>query len=182
MTRLVLLLGALACAFPAPAEKKITEITKATTPHDDAKPNSAAVPEAYAITGQFERIVVLRFKYEADLLAGMQRLVNQQGIRNAVILSGVGSLRNSHVHSVSNRTFPSKNRFVEDPDTPADIIGVNGYVIEGRIHAHMTLSNGEQAYGGHIEPGNRVFTFAIVTLGVFGREVSLDKTDDKTYR
>ena len=64
-------------ALPALAEKKITEITKATTPHDDLKPNSAAVPEAYAISGQFERIVVLRFKYEADLLAGMEKLVKQ---------------------------------------------------------------------------------------------------------
>lgn len=183
MTRFPALLVLCAvAALPALAEKKITEITKATTPHDDSKPNSAAVPEAYAISGQFERIVVLRFKYEADLLAGMEKLVRQQGIRNAVILSGVGSVRNYHIHSVSNRTFPSKNRFVEDKETPADIISVNGYVIDGRIHAHMTLTNGEQAFGGHIEKGNSVFTFAIVTLGVFGNNVSLDKVDDKTYR
>lgn len=182
MTRSLLSLSLLAALSPAPAQKTIHEATKPTTPYDDSKPKSAAVPEAYAISGQFERIVVLRFKYEADLLAGMERLVKQQNIRNAVILSGVGSVRNYHIHSVSNRTFPSKNKFIEDPTTPADIISVNGYVIEGRIHAHMTLTNGEQAFGGHIEPGNNVFTFAIVTLGVFGGNVSLDKVDDKTYR
>lgn len=183
MTRLSLSALLLSTAlFPALAQKKIHEESKPTTPRDDSKANSAAVPEAYAISGQFERIVVMRFKYEADLLAGLERLVKQQGIKNAVILSGVGSVRNYSIHSVSNRTFPSNNKFIEDPTAPADIISVNGYVIEGRIHAHMTLTTGEHAFGGHIEKGNSVFTFAIVTMGVLGGNVSLDKVDDKTYR
>ena len=83
---------------------------------------------------------------------------------------------------MSNRTFPSKNKFVKDPSEPADIISINGYVIDGRVHAHMTLSNEEKAFGGHIEPANSVFTFAIVTLGVFDNTVDLGKVDDKTYR
>jgi uncharacterized protein len=183
MTRLFLPLLILSAAlFPAPSQKKVHETAKPTTLHDDSKPNSPAVPEAYAISGQFERIVVLRFKYESDLLAGIERMVKQQNIKNAVILSGIGSVRNYHIHSVSNRTFPSKNKFIEDPTSPADIISVNGYVIEGRIHAHMTLTTGEQAFGGHIEPGNSVFTFAIVTMGVLANNVSLEKVDDKTYR
>lgn len=159
-----------------------TEVVRATTPQGDSKANSDKVPEAYAIGGQFERIVVMRFKFQSDLLAGMEKMVKDQKIKNAVILSGVGSLRNYHVHSVHNRDFPSKNLYIKDSVTPADIISVNGYVIDGRIHAHMTLTDGDKAFGGHIEPANNVFTFAIVTLGVFGDGVSLDKVDDKTYR
>jgi len=159
-----------------------TEVVKPTTPQDDAKANSPAVPDAYAISGNFERVVVLRFKHQADLLAGMEKMVKEQKIKNAVILSGVGSVRNYHIHSVSNRTFPSKNIFIKDPTAPADIISINGYVIDGRLHPHMTLTTGEKAFGGHIEPGNNVFTFAIVTLGVFGDNVDLSRIDDKTYR
>lgn len=159
-----------------------TEVTKATTPEDDSKPNSDSVPDVYAISGNFERVVVLRFKYQTDLLAGMEKMVKQHKIKNAVILSGIGSLRNYHIHSVSNRTFPSKNIFIKDPSEPADIISINGYVIDGRLHPHMTLTTGEKAFGGHVEPGNSVFTFAIVTLGVFGDGVDLSKVDDKTYR
>jgi len=99
-----------------------------------------------------------------------------------VILSGIGSVRNYHIHSVSNRTFPSKNIFFKDPTAPADIISINGYVIDGRLHPHLTLTTGEHAFGGHLEPGTNVFTFAIVTLGVFGDDVDLSKVDDKTYR
>ena len=46
----------------------------------------------------------------------------------------------------------------------------------------MTLTTGEKAFGGHIEAGNAVFTFAIVTLGVMEDGVDFSKLDDKTYR
>jgi uncharacterized protein len=164
------------------AQKKVTEIVKPTTPEDDAKPNSDKVPEVYSMSGQLKRVVVLRFKFQADLLAGIEKMVKEQKIRNAVFLSGIGSLRNYHIHSVSNRDFPSKNVFTKDPTAPADIVSINGYVIDGRIHAHMTLTNEEHAFGGHIEPNNNVFTFAIVTLGVFDDAIDLTKVDDKTFR
>ena len=158
------------------------EITKPTTPADDAKANSTAVPDVYAIPTQFERILVLRFKFDSDLLAGLEKMMKEHKVNNGVLLSGAGSLRGYHVHSVSNRTFPSKNTFYKDPTSPADIIGVNGYVIGGKIHGHMTLSTGDKAFGGHIEPGNTVFTFAIVTVGVLPDNLDLSKLDDKTYR
>ncbi len=183
MKLLTRMAAAALCLVPlATAQVTKTELYKPTTPKDDAKANSPEVPDVYAISGEFKRVVVLRFKYEADLLAGMEKMVKQHKIKNAVILSGIGSVRNYHIHSVSNRTFPSKNTFFKDPTSPADIISINGYVIDGRLHPHMTLTTGEHAFGGHLEPGTNVFTFAIVTLGVFGDDVDLSKVDDKTYR
>jgi uncharacterized protein len=178
----LLLIVPLLAGAPLAAQRTTNEITKPTTVEDDAKPNSDKVPEVYAMSGQFQRVVVLRFKYQADLLAGIEKMVKEHKIKNAVFLSGIGSVRNYHIHSVSNRTFPSKNIFIKDPTAPADIISVNGYVINGRVHAHMTLADEHKAFGGHIEPGNPVFTFAIVTLGVFDDSVDLGKVDDKTYR
>jgi predicted DNA-binding protein with PD1-like motif len=157
-----------------------TEVTKPTPL--DAKPNSDAVPDGYAIEAQFERIVILRFKHKADLLASMEKVIRKEGIQNAVILSAAGSVRNYHIHSVSNRDFPSENIYTKDPTDPADLVSMNGYVIGGRIHAHMTLTNGRHAFGGHLEPETNVFTFAIVTLGVLRDDLDLGKLDDKTYR
>ena len=182
MRKLFLALVALAPASALLAQQTGTEVTKATTPHDDAKPNSPAVPDVYAIGGHFERVLVLRFKYQTDLLAGLEKMVRENKIRNAVILAGAGSVRNYHVHAVSNRTFPSKNVYVKDPTAAADIVSMNGYVIDGRIHAHMTMTNAEDAFGGHLEAGTEVFTFAIVTVGVFDDGVDLGRIDDKTYR
>jgi len=159
------------------------EITNpATNPADDKKELSTSVPDVYAIHGQFQRITILRFKYKTDLLAGLEKMVKDEKIRNAVILSAAGSVTGYQVHQVSNREFPSKNTFVKNPTAPADLIGMNGYVIDGKLHAHITLANPEKAFGGHLEPGTTVFTFAIVTIGVLGNDTDLHQVDDKSYR
>jgi predicted DNA-binding protein with PD1-like motif len=174
---------AVACLSLAAAQETRREITNnAPTPAADAKANSDQVPDVYAVSSQFQRVLIFRFKYQADLLAGLQQMVKENKIRNAVILAGAGSVRGYQVHQVSNRTMPSKNMFVKDPTAPADMIGMNGYIMNGKIHAHVTLANPDKAFGGHLEPGTEVFTFAIVTVGVLPDDLDLTKLDDKTYR
>lgn len=173
----------LAFAAATAAQETRREIVNAApTPAEDAKPNSDKIPDVYAVSGRFDRVLVLRFKYDTDLLAALEKIVKQEKIQNGVILSGAGSVRNYHVHQVSNRTLPSKNMFVKDETAPADIISMNGYVIRGKLHAHLTLANPEKAFGGHLEPGTTVFTFAIVTVGVLSESADLSRMDDKTYR
>jgi len=180
MKRVIAALAVLAAAVVAQQTRK--EITRPSTPHDDSKPNSPSVPDVIAINGKFERIVTLRFKYQTDLLAGMEKMVKEQKIKNAVILSAFGSVRNYHIHQVTNRTFPSKDTYVQDPTAPADLIGMNGYIINGTIHAHMTLATPNGAFGGHLEPGTNVFTFANVCIGVFEDGIDISRIDDKTWR
>jgi predicted DNA-binding protein with PD1-like motif len=178
--RIALLLVLVALASAQQTRREQTN--RSPNPTDDTKPNSAAVPDVYAINGQFDRIVTLRFKFGADLLAGMEKMVAQEKIRNAVILAGAGSVRGYQLHQVSNRDMPSKNMFEKDPNAPADLISMNGYVIDGKIHAHMTLATPDHAFGGHLEPGTEVFTFGIVTIGVMKDGVDFTHLDDKTYR
>lgn len=150
-------------------------------PADDAKPNNPGVPDAYALTGHFDRIVVMRFKFKANLLGGLEKLVEQEHIQNGVILSAIGSVRGYEVHQVSNRDFPSHDTYTKNPTQPADLVSMNGYVINGKIHAHMTLATPDKVIAGHLERGTEVFTFAIVTVGVMNG-TDLGKVDDKTYR
>lgn len=164
------------------AEVTRKEEIRATTPAEDSKPNSEEVPDAYALDGQFDRIVVVRFKYQTDLLPALERVVRQQKIRHAAILSAAGSVRSYHYHAVSNTTLPSKDIFVQNTEAPADIVSMNGYVIDGRIHAHITFADADRAFGGHLEPGTQVFTFAIVTIGVFMDGIDLSRMDDKNFR
>ena len=178
--KLSLPLALLLLATPASAQVVQEVVRNAPTPAD-AKPNDPAVPDAYAIDGQFERVSVFRIKSGADLLAGIEKLVKEQHIQNGVILSGIGSLRGFHVHQINNRDFPTSNVFTTEPNTPCDLVGMNGYVVNGVVHAHMTLGTGEKAIAGHLEPGTEVFTYAIVTVGVMNG-TDLGKVDDKTYR
>jgi predicted DNA-binding protein with PD1-like motif len=162
-------------------ETRKTEVHPSANPADDSKQNSSAVPDVYAITGHFDRIVVLRFKYKADLLAGLEKMVKEQNIQNGVILSALGSVRGFQIHQVSNRTMPSQDTYIKNPTQPADLVSMNGYVIHGRIHAHVTLATPDRTMAGHLEPGTEVFTFAVVTIGVMN-DTDLGRVDDKTYR
>lgn len=162
-------------------ETRRTVKNPAPNPADDTKANSSAVPDAYALVGNFDRIVVIRLKYKANLLDGMNKVVKEQHIQNGVILSAAGSLRGYEIHTVSNRDMPSEDTFVKNPTQPADLVSMNGYVINGRIHAHMTIATPDRVIAGHVEEGNEVFTFAIVTIGVMNG-TDFSKLDDKTYR
>jgi predicted DNA-binding protein with PD1-like motif len=183
--RFVFLVVSLAVLGAAPllrAAETRTEVVKPTTPADDAKANSASVPDVTAVSGKFDRVVILRFKHQADLLAGLERMVKEQKIKNAVILGAIGSVRSYHYHTVSNRTFPSKNLYVKDTEGTADIIGMSGFVMNGRVHPHITFANPEHTFGGHLEDGTTVFTFAAITIGVLPDDVDISRLDDKTLR
>jgi predicted DNA-binding protein with PD1-like motif len=139
------------------------------------------VPEVVTTSGQFDRVIVVRMKQHTDLLAGLQEAVEKEKIRNAVILSGIGSLTTYHIHVVDNNTFPSENVFFKD-SIPVDLVSVNGYIFNGKVHTHINISDENLALGGHLEPGTTVFTFAIITIGVLTEEVNLDRFDDKYWK
>jgi uncharacterized protein len=150
---------------------------------EDARPNDPKVPDSYALSGRFDRVLVLRMKFKTDLLTEMEKQVKAQHIRNAVILSGIGSVRGYRVHNVAGRDYPVPDMYVSAPNTPADLIGMNGYIVNGNIHAHIILALGDKAattVSGHLEKGTEVLTFAIVTLGVLNTD--LGRVDDLTYR
>ncbi len=176
----LILMGA---ALSLPAQETRREVVHTSpNPADDTRPNSNRVPEVYAVNASVQRVVILRFKFGTDLLAGLQKMVKEEKIRNAVILSGFGSVRNYQVHQVADRDLPPKDVLVKDPMAPADIISMSGVVMKGRVHPHITLANAEKAFGGHLEPGTNVFTFAVVTLGVLDGDLDLSRVDDWNYR
>ena len=139
------------------------------------------VPAVVTTSGQIDRTVVVRMKQHTDLLDGLKQAVQKEQINNAVILSGIGSLTTYHIHVVDNNTFPSENVFFKD-SIPVDLTSVNGYVFNGKVHTHINISDENMAIGGHLEPGTTVFTFAIITIGVFNEDVKLDRFDDKYWK
>jgi hypothetical protein len=108
----------LSLTFLAIAAAQQTRVVTNHTP-GDAKPNDPKVPDVYAVdAGKFERVLIFRFKYQADLLAGLERMVTQNHIRNGVILAAAGSVTGFQVHQVINGTFPSKIMFEQMADGP----------------------------------------------------------------
>lgn len=161
----------------APGEQ--SPMTNIHTPDSVAVNDS--VPATMTIVTDIKRIVIIRLKYNTDILQGLKDAAEKEGIRNGVILSAIGSVTRYHVHSVDNSTFPTRNVFYQQ-EKPMDILSASGYIIDGRVHAHITLSDGAVTVGGHLEPGTTVFTFCIITAGILNDEPSLQRVDDLTWR
>jgi hypothetical protein len=161
-----------------------SQFEKGYAARQENKDNSPAAgessPMVHTVSSNFSRIIVCRLKYGTDLLDGLQKAVKQENIKNAVILSGVGSLTSYRVHVVDSTTFPVKEAFPK-AEGPQDLLNVNGYVIDGRVHAHVIFSDQTKAMGGHLEPGTNVYTFAIITLGILPNGVSLARFDDSKW-
>jgi predicted DNA-binding protein with PD1-like motif len=138
-------------------------------------------PAVYTAEGNFTRVVIVRLKYGTDILEGLNEAIQKEKIKNAVILNGAGSLTRYHFHVVSNTSFPTTHAYVKK-ETPVDLLNVSGYIIDGRVHAHITVSDDKEAIGGHLEDDTRVFTFAIITLGVLDERITLERFDDNKWR
>ena len=123
-----------------------------------------SVPNVVVTSGQFEKILVVRIKTGNDLLEGLKQAVDKEKIYNAVIINGIGSVTQISVHAVKLTTFPTENIFLKEKN-PFDVLNINGYIVKGKIHAHITVSDLKKTLGGHLEPGTTVYTFAIITIG-----------------
>jgi len=118
-----------------------------------------------------KNLIFIRLNPGDDILASIEEAAKKNNIKNAVILSGVGSATTYHYHVVGTRVNPPRNDFIK-AEKASDIVNINGFIVEGRVHAHIIHSGIEIAFGGHLEPGVEVLTFAILTLA----EVDYDFT------
>ena len=109
------------------------------------------------------RVILIRCDPGEDLLQSLERAVADNGVRNGAFVSGAGSLSRYHFHVVSTAVLPPENVFIKG-EGPYDILAITGFVLGGRVHAHITFSDDKVAMGGHLEPGCQVLTFAMVAL------------------
>jgi predicted DNA-binding protein with PD1-like motif len=113
--------------------------------------------------GGLSRLFVVRLDTGEDVLQGIRAAVEDAGIRHGLILSGVGSVSRYHVHVVKTTNVPPGDVFFQG-EGPYDILSITGMVMDGRVHAHITLSDTEKALGGHLEEGCLILSFGIVIL------------------
>ena len=97
-------------------------------------------------------IHILRIDPGEDVLASVNTFLAEQNIRQAVVLGGYGTLAAHHLHWVTHNRIPAESAFGRG-EGGIEILSMNGLVVEGKPHIHVTLSTQEGAYGGHLEDG-----------------------------
>ncbi len=118
---------------------------------------AAEVPAVQTIQSPITRVVIVWLKNKTDILDGLKRAVAREKIKNAVFISGFGS--------VTSYQYPHRERY--------------GARRKGPCARHSTPA---KALGGHLEPGTSLFTFASITLGILSDAADLTRVDDYTWR
>ena len=111
------------------------------------------------------KTLIIKLKKGDDVLNALTDKLKKVGISDGIILTGIGSATSYHIHVVDSESFPVKNIFFKGRG-PFDIVNMQGHIMEGRVHAHISLSDNKNAnqIGGHLEEGCKVLTFCIITL------------------
>lgn len=98
-----------------------------------------------------------------DILETLQAAVVELGVRDALILGGVGSVASYRYHVVGTSELPPENAFLQGKE-PLDVLNLSGMIFDGRVHAHISFCGQKGAFGGHLELGCRVLTFCSIWL------------------
>ena len=115
------------------------------------------------VEGSSGRIIVARLEPGDDILDGLDRVVRKREIKNAAIVNGVGSVSRYHIHVVETPNLPPGNLYAT-ADGAFDVLSLTGLIMDGRIHAHITVADAKAAVGGHLEDGCEVLTFCLIMI------------------
>jgi predicted DNA-binding protein with PD1-like motif len=137
-------------------------------------------PRIQSVTTDFERIEIIRMKPGTDMLEGLNMVLKEKKINNAVILTGIGSVTDYHYHVVSDKNLPPAQEFPK-ASVPMDLVSVQGYILNGRVHAHIALSDENSVVGGHLEKGTKALTFFIITLGILPDSLDIKNFDNYKF-
>lgn len=125
------------------------------------------------------RIIVFRCDRGEDLLKTIEKVANENNVVNGVIVSAIGTLGKCRIHRVTSKGLPPEEEYIEI-DGPLEVNSVDGIIANGKLHAHISVSDSKATYGGHLEPGSPVLYLAEIVLAemigvLFNREF-----DEKT--
>lgn len=126
--------------------------------------------------GKLNKVVALRLAPGDDLLHGIEQACEKHGIKNGVILSGIGSLRNARFFDPVELPDTKSGYGYSDPiekDGPVEIISVSGVICHGsdgevQIHAHCCFADKTgESFAGHLIEGNTVLLTADIAVAEF---------------
>ena len=107
------------------------------------------------VGNQFGRYVIIGLQRDDLVLESIQKVIDDNGIRNAIVTSGIGATYHMRWHHIKN-TDERPTDVIYETDGPMEVSSIGGLVIEGRPHLHCAFANHERSWVGHLEEGCRI--------------------------
>jgi hypothetical protein len=102
-----------------------------------------------------------------DLLGSIARAVEDHGLRDATVVTGVGTLSRLRVYylDAAKLSRPREERdVVVEESGNWEITSLSGVVADGEPHVHVGVHEGDRTLGGHLLAGSPVSALAEVML------------------
>lgn len=122
------------------------------------------------------KTLAIRLKDGQDIFVELQRLVEKNSIDAGIVLSGVGSLKESNIRVP---VIDGNVKFINPKDLEIDAL--HGTVSKNGCHVHITVSDREgHAFGGHVKEGCIVRTTCELVIGILNDVIFKRKVDPAT--
>lgn len=118
----------------------------------------------YFNTDQPGKTYILRLDKGDYVLESIMELIEKEGLKDAVVISGIGTLDYCVLHMVMTTGYPAVEHFEKWEDKPLELSSLSGVIASGKPHLHTCVSDHEKAYSGHMEPGCRVLYLAEIVI------------------
>ena len=113
------------------------------------------------------------------LLESLQKVIESHGVKNGVVVSGIGTLKTCRMHYILHTRFPPEDEIMTLVK-PLELVSVNGLIANGEPHLHITVSCGkDEVYAGHLEPGSEVLYLAEIAMLVFDEPRMIRRVDQE---
>ena len=108
------------------------------------------------VSDRVGRTFILKLVQGEDLLGSVEKLIREEKIENAVVVSGIATFDRSRLHMISTTGYPADVYIDEKTDVPLEVVSVEGFICDGQPHLHCTISDRNGAYAGHLLEGCRI--------------------------
>lgn len=118
----------------------------------------------YFSTAEIGKTFILRLDRGDYILESIIELINKENIKDAVVLSGIGSLDECVIHMVTGTEVPYQEYFKRWSNQPLELASISGLIINGQPHLHTVVSDTDSACAGHLEKGCRILCLGEIVI------------------
>ena len=116
------------------------------------------------ISNKIGRTVVLKLEEGDMVLESIKALCEKENIKNAVVVSGIGTLSQARVHRISNMECPPAQLVDKIDNTPLELASLDGFIANGDLHIHCVLGAPGKTWAGHLMEGCRTEFFGEIIM------------------
>ncbi len=112
-------------------------------------------------------IIMIRFDPGEKFLESLKQIIHEEGIKTAIVLSGIGTLSTSRFHQLVAGYPPNlltRHQEYFELNGSFELASIQGAIADGEPHLHMTFGEGEKVMTGHVEEGCVVLTLLELVL------------------